>query len=174
VNIAAVTINGLEGVLEYRPNGPLSAYVNAALNHAYGRGPITGGFFPTDTPNGFFDLDHDQRLSIVGSATYAPNRLFLNGAVTYGSGLTNGVAPEDCKCTYGTSLLDFNKGIKVDPSTIFNASAGYTITAGGTVFQPQLFVDNLLNKKYLLKGAFFSGPSIGRPRSIQARLKVAF
>jgi outer membrane receptor protein involved in Fe transport len=94
--------------------------------------------------------------------------------VIYGSGLTNGVDPADCNCSYGTGLFDFNKGIKVNPSTIFNASAGYTITAGGAVFQPSLFVDNLFNKKYLLKGAFFSGPSVGRPRSIQVRLKVAY
>jgi hypothetical protein len=174
VNIASAKITGLESVLEYRPEGPFSAYVNAALNHAYGHGPITGGFFPTDTPQGFFDLDHDQRLSVAGSGTYAPGRLFVSGTVIYGSGLTNGVDPADCNCSYGTGLLDFNKGIKVDPSTIFNASAGYTITAGGAVFQPSLFVDNVFNKKYLLKGAFFSGPSVGRPRSIQVRLKVAY
>jgi outer membrane receptor for Fe3+-dicitrate len=35
-------------------------------------------------------------------------------------------------------------------------------------------VDNLLDHKYLLKGAFFSGASAGRPRTIQAKLEVAF
>jgi len=174
VNIATVKITGLEAVLEYRPEGPFSAYTNAALAHAYGHGPITGGFFPTDTPEGFFDLDHDQRLSIVGSGTYAPGRFFLSGTVTYGSGLTNGVDPADCNCSYGTGLFDFNRGIKVASSTVIDASVGYTITAGRGVFQPSLFVDNILNTKYLLKGAFFSGPSVGRPRSIQARLKVAY
>lgn len=174
VNIDKVKINGLEAVLEFRPSGPLSAYVNAALNHAYGRGPITGGFFPADTPEGFFDLDHDQRLSMVGSATYAANQLFLSATGIYGSGLTNGVDPADCNCTVGTGLFDFNKAIHVDASTIFNASAGYTIVAGKTVFQPQIYVENAFNKKYALKGAFFSGASVGRPRSIQFRLKVAF
>ena len=174
VNIDRVKITGLEGVLELRPNGPFSAYVNAALNHAYGTGDITGGFFPTDTPNGSFDLDHDQRLSIAGSATYAPNRFFLSGTAIYGSGLTNGVDPADCSCTVGTGLFDFNKGIHVDPSTIINASTGYTIVAGRGVFQPQIYVENLLNRKYALKGAFFSGASVGRPRSVQLRLKVAF
>ena len=174
VNIDHVKINGLEGVLELRPNGPFSAYVNAALNHAYGTGDITGGFFPTDSPQGAFDLDHDQRLSIAGSATYSPNRFFLSGTAIYGSGLTNGVDPADCGCTIGTGLFDFNKGIHVDPSTIINASTGYTIVAGRSVFQPQIYVENLLNKKYALKGAFFSGASVGRPRSVQVRLKVAF
>jgi hypothetical protein len=174
VNIDRVKITGLEGVLELRPNGPFSAYVNAALNHAYGTGPITGGFFPTDSPDGAFDLDHDQRLSIAGSATYAPNRFFLSGSAIYGSGLTNGVDPADCGCTVGTGLFDFNHGIHVDPSTIINASTGYTIVVGRSVFQPQIYVENLLNKKYALKGAFFSGASVGRPRSVQVRLKAAF
>jgi outer membrane receptor for Fe3+-dicitrate len=36
-----------------------------------------------------------------------------------------------------------------------------------------VFVDNLFDKKYLLKGAFFSGASVGRPRSVQAKLDVS-
>jgi hypothetical protein len=168
-----VNITGLEGVLEYRPDGPLSAYANVALNHAYGRGPITGGFFETQTPAGWFDLDHDQRLSIVGSATYSLNKFFVSGTVIYGSGLTNGVDPNDCGCM-GTGLFDFNKGIHVDPSTIYNLSFGYTFVAGKSVVRPQIYVENLLNTQYLLKGAFFSGASVGRPRSIQAKVNLSF
>ncbi len=99
-------ITGVEGVLEVRPSGPLSGYINAALNHAYGYGAITGGFFPTEPPAGTFDLDHDQRLSIVGSATYSPNRFYASATGIYGSGLTNGVDPGDCGCSYGTGLFD--------------------------------------------------------------------
>ena len=175
VNIAHVRITGLETVLEFRPSGPLTGYLNAALNHAYGTGTITGGFFPDAPPStAAFDLDHDQRLSIVGSATYSPNRFFLSGTGIYGSGLTNGVDPADCGCGSGTGLFDFNRGTHVDPSTIFNASAGYSLTAGRTVLQPEIYVENLFNKQYFLKGAFFSGASVGRPRSIQFRVKAAF
>jgi hypothetical protein len=174
VNISHVRVTGLEGVLEVRPRGPLSGYVNAAINHAYGYGDITGGFFPREQPEGSFDLDHDQRLSMTGSATYSPNRFYLSGTAIYGSGLTNGVEPADCDCRYGTGLFDFNRAIKVDPSTIFNFSAGYSIVLGATVVQPELYVENAFKKKYLLKGAFFSGASVGRPRSLQARMKVSF
>src|SRR2546426_1925514 len=45
-----------------------------------------------------------------------------------------------------------------------NASAGYTLAVGNVVIRPQLYVDNVLDHKYLLKGAFFSGASVGRPR----------
>src|SRR3989449_3662383 len=58
VNIAQVRITGLEAVVEVRPSGPVSGDMNLALNHAYGRGPITGGFFPAEAPPGYFDLDH--------------------------------------------------------------------------------------------------------------------
>ena len=71
-----------------------------------------------------------------------------------------------------SGLFDFNKGIKVDPSTIFNFSAGYSLVAGASVLRPELYIENVFNKKYLLKGAFFSGASVGRPRSIQLRMNL--
>src|SRR3989441_5206632 len=78
VNIAQVRITGIEGVVEIRPKGPVSAYVNVALNHAYGYGAITGGFFPVVPPSGTFDLDHDQRLSGVASALDSHQGLFIS------------------------------------------------------------------------------------------------
>ena len=174
VNIQRVHITGIEAVAEYRPNSPLSAYVNASLNHAYGDGAITGGFFPVTPPSGKFDLDHDQRLSLVGSVTYAPGRFFVSATGIYGSGLTNGLSPSDTAYhgSYGTGLFDFNRAGKVKPSAILNPSAGYTFIVNGRVVRPQVYVENAFNKQYLLKGAFFSGASVGRPRSIQARVNV--
>jgi hypothetical protein len=169
VNLAKVYINGIETVFEIRPNGPVTGFVNLALNHAYGRGPLTGGFFPTDFPAGYFDLDHDQRLSGTAGLIYSSRAFFLSTTGTYGSGLTNGVDPDS---TYGTGLFDFNKSIKVDPSFILNASVGYSLVVGRTTIRPEVFVDNVFNHKYLLKGAFFSGPSVGRPRSVQVRLSI--
>jgi len=169
VNIEQVRIAGVEAVVEIRPAGPVSGYVNVALNHAYGFGTITGGFFPAGPPSGSFDLDHDQRLSAVGSLVYSRQGLYVSTTGIYGSGLTNGSDPDS---TYGTGLFDFNKSIKVRPSFILNASAGYTLVVGGTVLRPQLYVENVFDHKYLLKGAFFSGASVGRPRSVQVRLNV--
>ena len=173
VNIADVHVTGLEAVMEYDSHGMFSGYLNASLNHAYGRGPVTGGFFPAVPPSGDFDLDHDQRLSVVGTVNFAANRLYLSATEIYGSGLTNGVDPADCGCSYGTGLFDFNSGIKVAPSAITNLSAGYTFVAGGAVIRPQLYVENAFNQRYLLKGAFFSGAAVGRPRSLQLRVNVS-
>ena len=172
VNIAKAKIAGIEMVQEIRPPGPFSAYLNVALNHAYGHGPITGGFFPADAPQGFFDLDHDQRLSALGSATYSFRQSYASLTGVYGSGLTNGVDPATCGCSYGTGLFDFNRGIKVKPSFILNGSAGFSFAFGRTLIRPEFYVDNILDKRYLLKGAFFSGASVGRPRMFQFRLAI--
>ncbi len=173
VNIAKVKVTGIETVQEIRPPGPFSAYLNVSINHAYGHGPITGGFFPADEPQGFFDLDHDQRLSVLGSGTYSLKQAYFGLTGIYGSGLTNGVDPADCNCAYGTGLLDFNKGIKVKPSFILNGSTGISFPFGRALIRPEFYVDNILNKKYLLKGAFFSGESVGRPRMFQFRINIA-
>jgi outer membrane cobalamin receptor len=173
VNLAKVNVRGIETVLEVRPSGPLSGYMNLAINHAYGHGPVTGGFFPTDiadVPGGWFDLDHDQRVSGVGSIVYSAHQLNLSATGIYGSGLTNGA---DITAPIGRGLFDFNKDIHVDPNFIVNASAGYNLVVGNTALRPEVFVDNVFGRNYLLKGAFFSGASVGRPRSVQARLTVA-
>src|SRR5438128_441528 len=169
VNIGQARITGVEGVVEIRPRGPVSGYVNVALNHAYGFNGISGGFFPADTTSAPFDLDHDQRLSGAASVVYSARGFYLSATGIYGSGLTNGNSPDS---TYGTGLLDFNKSIKVDPSFILNASAGYTFAVGGTVIRPQVYVENLFDHKYALKGPFFSGAALGRPRTVQLRLNL--
>jgi outer membrane cobalamin receptor len=169
VNIDQVRITGIETVLEIRPTGRLSGYLNFALNHAYGIGPITGGFFPADNPPGYFDLDHDQRISALATANYADRRLFASVTGTYGTGLTNGQDPDS---TYGRGLFDFDRSIHVAPSYILSASAGYVLPVSGVFLRPEVYVDNVLNHKYLLKGAFFSGASVGRPRTVLVRLNL--
>jgi TonB-dependent receptor-like protein len=168
VNIAQIRVTGIEGVVEIRPPGPVSGYVNLALNHAYGNRPISGGFFPPDSTPGFFDLDHDQRLSGVASVVYSSRGFYLSATGIYGSGLIKPETPGP----YGTGLFDFNKSTHVDPNFILNASAGYAFAMGAVVVRPQLYVENVVNKKYALKGAFFSGASVGRPRSVQLRVNV--
>jgi hypothetical protein len=173
VNIAKVKVTGIETVQEIRPPGPFSAYLNVSINHAYGHGPITGGFFPADEPQGFFDLDHDQRVSALGSATYSLRQAYASLTGVYGSGLTNGIDPAACSCSYGTGLFDFNNGIKVKPSFILNGSTGFSFGFGRAVVRPEFYIDNIFDKKYLLKGAFFSGASVGRPREFQVRLNIS-
>jgi hypothetical protein len=60
----------------------------------------------------------------------------------------------------------------VAPAFIVGASAGYVFAVSGLLLRPELYVDNLLNHEYLLKGAFFSGASVGRPRTVSVRLNM--
>jgi outer membrane receptor protein involved in Fe transport len=183
INIEHIRVQGIEGVLEIRPRGPLTGFLNVALNHAYNSGTVTGGFFTVTPPAQPFDADHDQRLSIVGGLTYATRGLLLTATGIYGSGLTNGVTPNTPgRAGYdstlaptgplGGGLLDFNKEFKVNPSFIMSASVGYTFVSRGVVFRPQLFVDNIFDLKYSLKGTFFSGATFGKPRTFQLRMSV--
>ena len=104
---------------------------------------------------------------------FGASKLFASATAIYGSGLTNGLTTDGAPdANYGTGLFDMNRAFKVNPSAIVNVSAGYTIVTGSAVLRPQVYVENLFDKGYLLKGAFFSGASVSRPRSIQLRLNV--
>jgi len=177
VNIQQVRITGLEAAVEVRPNGPLSGYLNFALNHAYGFGTITGGFFPSAPPSGSFDLDHDQRISALASAVYSAHHFFVGSTGTFGTGLTNGLTPDPSDPSlpaYGTGLFDFNRGYKVKPSFILDLNAGYQMVLGSTAIRPEIHINNVFDNWYLLKGAFFSGASFGRPRSVQVQVSVSY
>ena len=145
--------------------------MNAALSHARRIGPVTGGFFPTPYPSGWFDQDHDQRLSDRREwDVRACGSGFASLTGIFGSGLTNGnpdAAPNE------TGLFDFNPGIKVAPSFIVEcrSPAGIGRSARPRC-GPELSVDNVFDHRYILKGAFTSGPSVGRPRSIQLKVTV--
>jgi Carboxypeptidase regulatory-like domain len=183
VNLHDVRVTGLEAVFEVRPRGPISGYVNASIIHAYGDPPVYGGFFFLAQPNNsFFDLDHDQRVSVVAGLTYARGALFVSTTGIFGSGLTNGITPDSSVTRdtvgqpaishYCTGLFCMNKPFKVAPNYIQHVSVGYSFTWGASVIRPELFVDNVFNSRYLLKGAFFSGASVGRPRTVQFRMNV--
>jgi Carboxypeptidase regulatory-like domain len=173
VNIAKVYITGLEGVLQVQPPGPLSGYLNLAMNHAYGEGPITGGFFYLQQPNYTFDLDHDQRVSATANMLYSWHAFYASATGIFGSGLTNGDSPTAADhAGYCTGLFCFNSAYKVAPSYVQNLALGYTFFAGPTTIKPEFFVDNLFDAQYILKGAFFSGQSVGRPRTFQGRLSI--
>jgi len=188
VNITHIWVTGVEGVIEVRPEGPLTGYVNLALNHAYGIGPITGGFFPIATPNTQFDLDHDQRFSGVWNLLYSEHRFDVSATGIYGTGLTNGHTPDanvpydtgsvangtfqPGNKSYCTGLFCFNRAFKVAPSYVQNLSLGYYFYAGRTSVKPEIFFANLFDHAYILKGAFFSGQSIGRPFTVQFKVSL--
>jgi hypothetical protein len=171
VNIAVVHTSGIDVGLTYDDASiPLSGYVNASLIHAYGTGPVTGGFLDVNSDGSATDLDHDQRLSMVVGLDYQPSRWFASLTAIYGSGLTNG-NPD--RLPYRTGLLDFNTAQHTAPSTIVNCSLGFLFPlVGGAKLEPSLYVSNLLDHMHLIKGAYFSGASWEEPRKVILRIDV--
>ncbi len=168
VNIAKVKVTGIELALTYNDlNSPFSAYINSSIIHAYGTGPVSGGFIAPDSSKAPFDLDHDQRLSAVIGLNYQPENWFLNLTGIYGSGLANG----NDNYVFKTGLFDFNQGAHTAPSWIFNLSAGYTfrITDDHTL-APSIYITNILDHNHLIKGAFFSGASFEERRNVVFKL----
>ena len=169
VNINRILVRGLEFSLTYNdPNSPFSGYLNSSIIHAFGTGPVSGGFIPPDNSPVPFDLDHDQRLSAVVGMNYQPKDWFLNFTGIYGSGLTNG----NTSYNYQTGLFDFNTGAHTTPSWILNISGGYIFAFGDDhSIEPSLYIDNLLDHHHLIKGAFFSGASFEAPREVTFNIK---
>jgi outer membrane receptor for ferrienterochelin and colicin len=168
VNINEVKVSGIEMALTYNdPTNPFSAYLNSSLIHAYGIGPVSGGFVPSDSSTVPFDLDHDQRLSAVIGLNYQPANWFMNLTGTYGSGLSNGNA----NYTFKTGLFDFNQGAHTTPAWIFNISGGYIFNIGDDqTLEPSIYITNIFDHEYLIKGAFFSGASFEAHRNIILKL----
>ncbi len=169
VNINQVKVSGVELSLSYNdPESPFSGYLNGSIIHAYGIGPVSGGFIAPDYSTKPFDLDHDQRLSMVIGLNYEPKDWFLSLVGIYGTGLSNGIT----NYTYKTGLFDFNQAAHTTPAWIFNLSGGYTIIlANGASIEPSLAVTNLLDHAHLLKGAFFSSASFEPRRDITFKIK---
>ena len=169
VNINRVIVPGIELSLNYdNPDNPFSGYLNAAVIHAFGTGPVSGGFIPADNSTAPFDLDHDQRLSVVAGLNYQPANWFLNLVGIYGSGLANG----NDSYSFKTGLFDFNQGAHTTPAWIFNLSGGYTFSLGsGSTLEPSITITNLFDHAHLLKGAFFSGASFEERRNVVFKIE---
>lgn len=60
------------------------------------------------------------------------------------------------------------------PSFILNLNGGYQLAVGSMAVRPEMHVDNVFDNWYLLKGAFFTGASVGRPRTVQVRMNVSY
>ncbi len=156
VNIQKIFVRGAELGLDYHPEGPFTGYFNLAISHAQGVGTTAGGFLPALPPTTTFDLDHDQHITYSLGLNYDESGYFAGLIGSYGSGLTNGE-------TNG----------HVNPHLIFDGSLGKTFRLGSLSVKPELFVNNILDHRYLLKGSFFSGASWGMPRSFMLKVAVS-
>jgi hypothetical protein len=120
---------------------------------------------PADVPGGYFDLDHDQRISAVVGATRRTGSSAPSLAST--AGLTNGAGHHKADWQWA---VDFNRRSTPIPIS-FSTALGHTLFLGHTYLRPQLYVDNIFDRKYALKGRSSAAPL--RPsRSFQIKLNV--
>ena len=170
VNIGTVKTDGVELGLAYtHPTIPLSATLNSSIIHAYGYGAISGGFLDIGETIEPTDLDHDQRISVSASVNYQPSDWFANVSALYGSGLTNG-NPDGIN--FGTGLFDMNTAAHVTPAWTMNLSGGYRFKLDAVSIEPSLYITNLLDHSFLLKGQYFSGAAWSERRNIIFKLAV--
>ncbi len=155
VNIQEIFVRGAELGIDYHPEGPLTGYFNLAVSHAQGVGTTTGGFLPALPPTTAFDLDHDQRITYSLGVNYDKSGYFASMVGSYGSGLANGTVNGH-----------------VNPHLIFDGSLGKTFYWNNFSVKPELYVNNILNHQYLLKGSFFSGAAWGTPRSFIFKVSI--
>jgi hypothetical protein len=172
VNINRIIVRGIELATTFNQQDfPLSGYINGSIIHAFGTGPVEGGFLPPDSSTAPFDLDHDLRLTSVIGVNYQEENWFLNMNATYTSGLANG----NGDYVFKTGLFDFNTGAHTAPAWILDLSSGYTFYVNnGHTLEPSIYINNLLDHAHLIKGAFFSGASFEARRNIMVKLTYHF
>jgi hypothetical protein len=171
--------------------GRFSGFVSYSNQKGVGQGPITGGLFLGDqaanaSNTSKFPISQDQRNTIRARMRFqAVQRLWFAASAGYGSGLpVNLDGPVDLNVInflltqYGSAIVggvNFVAG-RVRPNFSLDASAGTTLFhKEGKDVSMQLEASNLTNRVNVLNFAsLFSGTAVAPPRSVSARLKVAF
>jgi hypothetical protein len=170
------------------PQRGLSGTLSATTGRAISTPPFTGGLFIGQDAvellsAGPFRIDHDQALSIHGTAHYdAANGLWLGLSTRYDSGLvSNPSVPSEVAADPDFADLlpyvDLDADVpRVRPRTIVDLNAGYDVrSAGRRQWGVQLQVTNLTNRIALYNfQSVFVGTRLVQPRTFAVRLKRYF
>ena len=186
--LAAIRVEGAEMRLTLTRRRGLSGTISATSGRATSTPPFTGGLFIGQDAvallsSGPFRIDHDQALSLHGTAHYdAPNGVWLGLSARYDSGLvSNPSSPEEVAADPDFSdLLPYvNLGAdvpRVRPRTIVDVNAGYDVrVAGKREWSVQVQITNLTNRIALYNfQSVFVGTRLVQPRTFAVRLKRFF
>ena len=166
----------------------LSGTLSATTGRATSTPPFTGGLFIGQEAvellsSGPFRIDHDQALSLHGTAHYdAPNGMWLGLSARYDSGLVSN--PSDpAEVAADPDFADLLPYVNLDaevprvrPRTIVDVNAGYDVrVAGKREWGLQLQITNLTNRIALYNfQSVFVGTRLVQPRTFAVRLKRFF
>ena len=168
--------------------GRFSGFLSYTNQSGIGRGPITGGLLLGSEALGQvgdasrFAISQDQRNTArVRVRFQAPRRIWFAAGSEYGSGLPADVGDAHAAtlvAQYGAAIVNevnLQRG-RVRPNLSVDAAAGaelYRKEQKSAAFQIQ--VTNLTNRVNVINfESLFSGTAVAVPRSISARLQLAF
>jgi hypothetical protein len=186
--LAAIRVEGAEMRITLARRHGLSGTLSATAGRAISTPPFTGGLFIGQDAvallsAGPFRIDHDQALSLHGTAHYdAPNGLWFGVSTRYDSGLVSN--PSDPREVAADpdffDLLPYvdlvSEVPRVRPRTIIDTNAGYDIHSGGRrQWSVQLQATNITNQTALFNfQSVFVGTRLVQPRTFAVRLKRYF
>jgi hypothetical protein len=186
--LAAIRADGAELRLTLPSHAGLSGTLSATAARAISTPPFTGGLFlgqdaVTLLSSGPFRIDHDQRLSLHGTAQYAhASGAWVGASVRYDSGLvSNPSDPDQVRADPDFNDLlpyvDLRAAVpRVRPRTIADAVVGYDLRSGGRkTWSVQTQITNLTNRTALYNfQSVFVGTRIVQPRTAAVRVTRHF
>ena len=186
--LAAIRVEGGEARLTLARRHGFSGTLSTTISRAISTPPFTGGLFigqdAVDLLSaGPFRIDHDQTLSVHGTASYDAGRGFWSSvSVRYDSGLVcNPSDPAEVAADPDFSdLLPYVRldadPPRVNPRTVVDLSAGYDVrVAGRRAWTVQLQVTNVTNRTALYNfQSVFVGTRLIQPRTLALRVKRYF
>ncbi|SEE35601.1 Outer membrane receptor proteins, mostly Fe transport [Rhizobiales bacterium GAS191] len=165
-NYQHAKIYGAELTASYQIDN-LTLYGNLAYSRAQGKNIISSQFFIkpdvlTYSMSNYIYLDHDQRFTISGGASYRWGDTLFTTDVISGSGLRKGFANTE----RGPNYVQVNAGLKHE----FNAPGMGKVTA-------RIDMINLTDRKYGLRdgsGVGVGAPQFGPRRTLLAGISKSF
>jgi len=187
--LRAIDVTGAEARVALLPRGGFSASISATTGRATSSPPFTGGLFlgqdAVDLLSaGPFAIDHDQRLSLHGIASYeAPGPWWLGASIRYDSGLVSN--PSDpAVVSANLDFADLLPYVRLDadtprvrPRTIVDVAAGTDLTGGHgrKTWAAQVQVTNVMNRTALYNfQSVFVGTRLVQPRTVSMRVTRHF
>lgn len=186
--LAAIDVRGAEARVVFPDRRGVSATVSMTTSRAVSTPPFTGGLFlGQDSIDllsaGPFYIDHDQRLSLHGTAQWrGESGWWVGASARHDSGLVSN--PSDpAQVAADPDFADLLPYVnlaasvpRVRPRTIVDLVAGLDLGAGSRrTWTVQLQVTNLTNRTALYNfQSVFVGTRLVQPRTVAFRLKRYF
>ena len=186
--LAGIRVEGGEMRLTFARQHGVSGTLSTTVSRAISSPPFTGGLFigqdAVDLLSaGPFRIDHDQKLSLHGTAHYdVSNNLWVGVSARHDSGLVSNPSNSaevaaDPDFYDLLPYVDLESDVpRVRPRTIVDFAAGYDARgAGGRTWSAQLQITNLTDRTALYNfQSVFVGTRLVQPRTVAVRIKRYF